>query len=315
MAKELDLDTREVFISDLSEFLDSGKKIGNEVLDGLGGYTGFLDLPFDRGDTNRALVTICLKVAKAFEIDRPDLANSLRSEAVRISMNAQELGSARKDLNVGELLRKLELAWRDLDFSLRVELKQDAGLVGHLAERIDVNKVLFVSSGPNDQDILRSSSELRAINESINSSKSTKRVVIEHLPAATHDDLRRKLLYENYDIVHFSGHSDEDNLVFEDGSRNTVDVSIETIRQLFDMRPLTKCLVLNSCASVKNLTKPIAQCTIGLDEVVTDDAAIQFSRGFYDGVAAGKSFAVAFMEGKLATALSGHPDDLFRILE
>jgi hypothetical protein len=65
----------------------------------------------------------------------------------------------------------------------------------------------------------------------------------------------------------------------------------------------------------KKLVDPIAQCTIGLDEVVEDAAAIQFSRGFYDAIAMSKSFGDAFEEGKLATALSNHPDELFRILQ
>jgi hypothetical protein len=318
MAKEIDLDERKVFVSDLNDFLDTGRKIGDEVLDELGGYSGLLDLPFDRGDTNRALVAICLKVAKAFEIDRPDLANSLHSEAFRICMNAQELGSARKDLNVGDLLQKLELAWRDLDSSLRVELKEDHSLVGHIAEVIDVIKVLFVYCTPIDQDqdiVIRSAGELKAISESIKSASATTRVLVEALPAATPDDLRRKLLHENFHIVHFSGHSDENNLIFENESGNTIPVPIESIRKLFERRPLTKCVILNSCESVKKLVDPIAQCTIGLDEVVEDAAAIQFSRGFYDAIAMSKSFGDAFEEGKLATALSNHPDELFRILQ
>ena len=315
MAKEIDLKTETIFITDMSAFLDSGKEIGHEVLEKLGGYNGLLDLPFDRGDTNRALVTICLGVARAFDADRPELANSLRSEAFRISANAQELGSVRKDLNVGDLLQKLEGAWRELDSDLRTQLKKDGGLIGDIAEVMDTIQVLFVSCTPIDQEPIRSSGELRAINDSVNRGSSFTRVSVEQLPASTQTDLRRKLLHSKFNIVHFSGHSDENNLIFEDESGNTTNVTLDSIKMLFKSRPVTKCLILNSCKSVKNLKEPIAEITIGLDAEVDHSAAIEFSRGFYDAVAMGKTFTDAFDEGKLAATMSGHSGDLFRLLK
>ena len=316
MAKELDFeDTETIFIANMSKFLDSGKNIGHDVLDRLGGYNGLLDLPFDRGDTNRALVAICLRVAGAFDPDRPELANSLRSEAFRICANAQELGSARKDLNVSGLLEKLEGAWRELDSDLRTQLKQNSGLVGDIAEVIDTVQVLFVSCTPIDQKFIRSSGELRAINNSVGRASATTRVTVERLPASTQIDLRRKLLDSKFNVVHFLGHSDENNLVFEDELGNTTEVSLKSIKMLFESRPMIKCLILNSCKALRNLTKSIAEITIGLDEEVEDSAAIEFSRGFYDAISMSKSFVEAFNEGKLAATMSGHSADLFRILK
>lgn len=40
--------------------------------------------------------------------------------------------------------------------------------------------------------------------------------------------------------------------------------------------------------------------TVGMDNTVDNAAAIEFSRGFYDAVAAGKSFEFAVKEGEIA---------------
>jgi hypothetical protein len=285
MAKELDLDSdNSVFISNVTPFLDEGKRIGRAVLDDLGGYSGILgSLPFDRGDANRALVAICLKVADAFDTDRADLANTLRSEAYRISASAQQLGSVRTDLNLSELLQKLELAWKDLDSDLRAQIKESAGLIADLGEIMDTVHVLFVSCTPLDQDMIRSSGELRAIKEAIDhGGDHHRKIIIDSLPAATQSDLRRALLRKTYDIVHFSGHSDGDSLFFEDASGGTTEVPLTSIKLLFDNRPSIKCAILNACRSVKSISIPLAEFTIGVDKNVNDDAAIEFSRGFYD---------------------------------
>jgi hypothetical protein len=42
-----------------------------------------------------------------------------------------------------------------------------------------------------------------------------------------------------------------------------------------------------------------------MDNTVDDDAAIQFARGFYDAVAAGKWYEFAIEEGKIACTAKG----------
>ena len=59
-----------------------------------------------------------------------------------------------------------------------------------------------------------------------------------------------------------------------------------------------KCVVLNACCSIANLTDPISPITIGMDAAISDEAAVEISRGFYDALANGKSFARAVAVAK-----------------
>ncbi len=67
MAKELDLaDMEDLFSLDHDHFCRQSIEISSNVLDRVGGYAGLIERsPFDRGDTNKALVLLCLRIADA----------------------------------------------------------------------------------------------------------------------------------------------------------------------------------------------------------------------------------------------------------
>ena len=48
--------------------------------------------------------------------------------------------------------------------------------------------------------------------------------------------------------------------------------------------------------SAKALTEPISPFTIGMEDSIDDDAAIEFARGFYDGIATGLPIPEAFAD-------------------
>src|SRR5690606_1182043 len=122
-------------------------------------------------------------------------------------------------------------------------------------------------------------------------------------------DLRRTLLSDEFDIIHFSGHADQHYLVFEDEKNSAVDVPIGAVAKLVGEYPSVKCVILNACESSKSLTVPISPVTIGMDEKIPDDTAIEFSRGFYDALAAGRTIKRAFDEGIHAVSLAGQDSD------
>ena len=107
MAKEISIAENErPFVVDVETFSKEGRLVGHEVLESLGGHAGLTaNLPFDRGDTNKALVALCLRIAEAIEAENRDLAESLRAEALKISTSAQKAGSPRKPLEIEGLLK------------------------------------------------------------------------------------------------------------------------------------------------------------------------------------------------------------------
>ena len=60
---------------------------------------------------------------------------------------------------------------------------------------------------------------------------------------------------------------------------------------------------------------PIASRTIGMDESISDGAAIEFSRGFYDALGAGKTIDIAFDEGVSAMKLASYETEYVRMLK
>lgn len=90
-------------------------------------------------------------------------------------------------------------------------------------------KVLVVFANPRGTSSLRLGEEDRTIQECVRRSKNRDNLslIIHH--AATVDDIRRALLDNDYEIVHFSGHGTGTGLAFEDNAENY----IYRLRKLF----------------------------------------------------------------------------------
>jgi len=71
-----------------------------------------------------------------------------------------------------------------------------------------------------------------------------------------------------------------------------------------------RCLLLNGCSSLATLTTAIAPVTVGMEADLGDAAAIEFARGFYDALGAGRTIDEAIQEGESAAELKGLGGDL-----
>jgi len=307
MAKELDLEVgRQLKIDDAQRFSDEGAKIAIAVLEEAGGYAGIANqFPFDRGDANHALIKLCLGVADAIQQAHPEISAQLRAGALQISNIAQQPGSPKGSADLTTLLDKLGAIWRTLDNASQSKITGKDSLTEEIGEMLGAVRVLLVLCSPKDAVSLRLMTELRTITESVRAMSNGRKIFIEALPSATIDDLRRALLTKSCDVLHFSGHSDSTTLVFEDAAGASQDVSLQAIRDLISKYPKTKCVVLNGCESGKTLTVPIGGFTVAMQDSISDDAAIEFSKGFYDALAAGKDLEFAFQEGVHNVSLRG----------
>lgn len=317
MAKEISIGPKEdLFVTDLPAFSEEGRKVAHRVLERLGGYHGLTaQLPFDRGDTNRALVTLCLRMAQAVDAEKPDFADNLRAEAYRIAIAAKDPGTPRQTLDIKQLLDQIGTVWKELDLVRRSDIKSSSGLVSDFGDILDVIRVLFVYCSPIDEVHIRVTAELRAIRDALDRGLNGKKVVLEDLPAATPADLRRALAEKApFDVIHFAGHANPTNLIFEDEQGNSSPVSLSAIADLVNAKPSVKCVVLNACKSVKNLSTSISPCTIGMEDEVGDEIAMEFSRGFYDALAANKSFDEAYTEGNTAAKMAGAASDQLKMI-
>ncbi|MEM6343170.1 MAG: CHAT domain-containing protein [Bacteroidota bacterium] len=196
-------------------------------------------------------------------------------------------------------------------------------------------KILFLASNPSSTGRLKLDKEIREIEEGLRRANHRDSFELVQKWAVRPADLRRAMLDENPQIVHFSGHGvttglteeaeeGSRNLIFEEDATNLNDydggIVVEddqgnmkilpaaTLASLFKLfEGSVRCVLLNACYSqsqAKEL-KPHVPYIIGMNKAVPDNAAIVFATGFYDALGAGKDIAEAFEHGKVAVEFEG----------
>jgi CVNH domain/CHAT domain len=167
-------------------------------------------------------------------------------------------------------------------------------------DSLTLMKILFLSANPPGTARLDLDKEVSKIEDGLKRSKLRDRFGLVSKWAVDSQDLRRALLEENPDIVHFSGHGEGQTglvLVGQDGKPKPA--TAEALCGLFEQFPNIKCVLLNACyaeVQAKAIVRHI-DFVIGMKQAVRDDAAIAFATGFYDGLGYGKSIDVAFALG------------------
>ncbi|WP_425615147.1 hypothetical protein NA78x_005044 [Anatilimnocola sp. NA78] len=118
LAKELDLSPTELFCSDMTKHLNKGREFGANLLDGLGGLPSVAGrLPLDRGETNRALVLLCFKLADEVEKRDSSLAINLRQAAMKTAADTRAAGSRGQSSAYQDVVNLLGSVWPLLDLA------------------------------------------------------------------------------------------------------------------------------------------------------------------------------------------------------
>ncbi|MEO1298871.1 MAG: CHAT domain-containing protein [Cyanobacteria bacterium J06636_16] len=176
-------------------------------------------------------------------------------------------------------------------------------------------KVLILTANPkiSDSNSLRLDAEVRQIKEAIRRSQYRERYELETELATRTKDLRRTLLDYRPKIAHFSGHgSGEKGLVLENDAGEPQFLSTEALVQLFQVSEFCdiECVLLNACYSEVQAIAihQVVDCVIGMNQPISDKAALLFSEGFYDALGAGLSYEEAYKAGCAAISMEGNSD-------
>ena len=139
-------------------------------------------------------------------------------------------------------------------------------------------------------------------------------VELDGRPAATTSDLLDGITRFRPHVVHFSGHSGNDLLEFED-DLDAQHIGVAVSAGAFgsavaatDDPPIL--VVLNSCdssAQLAGLVQGAVPFVIGMSDSISDGDAIAYAAQFYAAVANGQSILSAHMSGKAALELAGLP--------
>ena len=172
------------------------------------------------------------------------------------------------------------------------------------------SKILFLASNPMEATHLHIDRELRQIEEGLRlSPASGPGLQLRARWAVRTRDLRRALMEEEPDIVHFSGHGSPKGIILEaeDGTPKTVSTkALGSLLSLFCNK--VQCVVLNACyteAQAEVLLKAGISYVTGMRSSIPDRAALAFSVAFYDALASGRDYAFAYQYARTALELDG----------
>lgn len=172
---------------------------------------------------------------------------------------------------------------------------------------VQQQKILILAAIPHGG--LRLDKEIREIEEAIRRCTNRDLFEIRIRTAVRPQDIRRAIAEEKPQIVHFCGHGLEDgSLLLEDEGGNDKSISAQALASLFKLHvDYVKCVLLNVCYSEKPAVaiSQYIDYVIGMNNSIQDRAAIEFAKGFYDGLGYKKSdtqdvFQRAFEEAMVA---------------
>ena len=170
-------------------------------------------------------------------------------------------------------------------------------------------KILFLAANPTDTSTLRLGEEVRQIDEKILfGSVRDSFELLQHHSVRT-SDLQRALLRHRPHIVHFSGHGNEtQEIVLEDSGGESAPVNKETFVKLFKiLKDNVRVIVLNACFSMSQAEalQELIDFTIGMNNEVGDQMAINFAGAFYQALAFDRTVPEAFELAKNEIELAG----------
>ncbi len=153
--------------------------------------------------------------------------------------------------------------------------------------------ILFLASSPKNLAKLQLDKEFVRISSSLQEGITEYKLVAEW--AITPNALQHAILKHKPHLIHFSGHGTEDSpfgngIILNDAEGNpklVSGVALENLFRIFSRKLNIEIILLNSCYSeeqAKGISKHIPY-VIGMNNKIDDDSAIEFSTGFYRGLA------------------------------
>ena len=198
------------------------------------------------------------------------------------------------------LERRLDQAQSEVSYALRV-------LRTPKPEKL---RVLILGAGAAGD--LRLGREQKRIRNAVESALHRDLIELDVRPAATTSDLLDGITKFRPHVVHFSGHSNHELIVFEDELDEPHEGVIVSARafasavRATDDPPLL--VLLNSCNSasqINGLVEEVVPFAIGMVDEIDDGDAITYAAQFYAAVANGQSIKSAHLSAQAALELAG----------
>ncbi|MBU8579004.1 hypothetical protein [Brevibacterium luteolum] len=173
-------------------------------------------------------------------------------------------------------------------------------------------KLRVLLLGASSEGDLRVGREQKRIRSAVESALHRDLIDLDVRPAATASDLLNGITKFRPHVVHFSGHSNEDLIVFEHDTDAPHEGQVVTARAFSraiaatDDPPLL--VLLNACKSAAQIDQLVAEVVpfaIGMADSIDDGDAINYAAQFYASIANGQSVRSAHLSGQAALEMAG----------
>jgi hypothetical protein len=178
------------------------------------------------------------------------------------------------------------------------------------APKVERLRVLIL--GAASEGDLRVGREQKRIRAAVESALHRDLIELDVRPAATASDLLDGITKFRPHVVHFSGHSNDDLIVFEAELDEPHEGVIVTARAFANAVAATDdpplLVLLNSCNSasqIGGLVERVAPFAIGMADEIDDGDAIAYAAQFYAAIANGQSIRSAHLSAQAALELAG----------
>jgi hypothetical protein len=156
--------------------------------------------------------------------------------------------------------------------------------------------ILFLASNPYKTERLKLDRECREIKEKIKLSENREQLNFISEWAVKIKYLQDFIKEQNPDIIHFSGHGENAEIILEGEDGKPVSVPKKAIVRLLGRCKNLKLVVFNTCYSVSFAQETVEKIdfAIGMDGSVVDDTAITFAYRFYSSLGCGETVEDSF---------------------
>ena len=176
-----------------------------------------------------------------------------------------------------------------------------------------IKKALILFANPKGTRKIKLPKERKIIEKTLKKLLNDKsRLKIKYVNGSTIHDLREEMLRGEYNILQISSHGTEEGLILERENGKPHVIKPEALASLLKKYKSLECVIFNACYSIAQGAHTAAHIpfTIAMQEAIADEAAREFSRGFYGAIATGKTYEFAFAEGRDAAGFA--EDDQFQ---
>ena len=162
-------------------------------------------------------------------------------------------------------------------------------------------KILVLASNPKGTEQLKLNPEIRLIQDALQEGNQRENFSLESILEANLDDLQKTIRRKKPQIVHFCGHgTGSQGLVLATSSGQIQLLDTQAIADLFKLfNTQVKCVVLNACNSqfqAAAINQHI-NYVVKTKQEIRDDAAVAFSKGFYEALFDGETIERAYEFG------------------